>query len=119
MGPHKRFLAWQECHKLVLSVYKATEFFPKHELYGLTSQARRAAFSGAVNIVEGASRKGRNELRRFLDISLGSLSELEYVLEVAAELGYLKRETYSALEAQQKRARYFTWRLQASLRPSN
>jgi len=48
---------------------------------------KRAGFSGAVNIVEGASRKGRNELRRFLDISLGSLSELEYVLEVAVELG--------------------------------
>lgn len=119
MGPHKRFLAWQECHKLVLAVYKATESFPKHELYGLTSQARRAAFSGAVNIVEGASRKGRNELRRFLDISLGSLSELEYVLEVAAALGYLKHDVCSALEAQQKRARFFTWRLQAKLRATS
>ena len=53
MAPHKRFLSWQECHKLVLAVYKATESFPKHELYGLTSQARRAAFSSAANIVEG------------------------------------------------------------------
>src|SRR5437667_3517040 len=90
MAPHKRFIAWQECHKLVIAVYKATEDFPKHELYGLTSQARRAAFSGAANIVEGASRKGRNEFRRFLDISLGSLSELEYSLEVAAALEYLE-----------------------------
>src|SRR6266852_6953117 len=89
MAPHKRFIAWQECHKLVLAVYKATESFPKHELYGLTSQARRAAFSSAANIVEGASRMGRNEFRRFLDISLGSLSELEYALEVAADaLGF-------------------------------
>jgi len=56
MAPHKRFIAWQECHKLVLVVYKATETFPKHELYGLTSQARRAAFSAPANIVEGASR---------------------------------------------------------------
>ena len=119
MGPHKRFLAWQDCHNLVIAVYRATEAFPKHELYGLTSQARRAAFSGAVNIVEGASRKGRNELRRFLDISLGSLSELEYVLEVAVELGYLENEVYSGLEAQQKRARFFTWKLQASVRTTH
>jgi len=116
MAPHKRFLAWQECHKLVLAVYKATESFPKHELYGLTSQARRAAFSGAANIVEGASRKGRNEFRRFLDISLGSLSELEYTLEVATALEYLKPAAFSVLEVQQKRARFFTWKLKNSMR---
>src|SRR5258706_15867068 len=65
MAPHKRFVAWQECHKLVLAVYRSTELFPKHELYGLTSQLRRAAFSAAANLVEGASRKGRNEFRHF------------------------------------------------------
>src|SRR5947208_16705248 len=119
MGPHKRFLAWQECHKLVIAVYRATEAFPKHELYGLTSQARRAAFSGAVNIVEGASRKGRNELRRFLDISLGSLSEHEYALEVAVELGYLENVVYSGLKAQQTPPRFFTLRLRASSRTTH
>src|SRR6267143_4469346 len=97
MAPHKRFIAWQKCHKLVLAVYKATESFPKHELYGLSSQARRAAFSAAANIVEGASRKGRNEFRRFLDISLGSLSELEYALEVAEALGYVKADVCAGL----------------------
>jgi four helix bundle protein len=116
MGPHKKFLAWQECHKLVLAAYKATGSFPKHELYGLTSQVRRAAFSAAANIVEGASRKGRNEFRRFLDIAVGSLSELEYALEVAAALEYLKTEDYAALEALQKRARFFTWKLKNSMR---
>lgn len=115
MSPHKRFLAWQECHKVVLAVYRATESFPKHELYGLTSQARRAAFSAAANIVEGASRKGKNEFRRFLDISLGSLSELEYALEVAAALDYVKPEPFAALTAQQKRARFFTWKLKKSM----
>src|SRR5439155_7691766 len=84
MAPHKRFIAWQECHKLVLAVYQATKSFPKHELYGLTSQTRRSAFSAPANIVEGASRKGKNEFRHFLDIALGSLGELEYALEVAA-----------------------------------
>jgi four helix bundle protein len=116
MGPHKRFLAWQECHKVVLAVYRATASFPKHELYGLTSQARRAAFSAAANITEGASRKGKNELRRFLDISLGSLSELEYTLELAAALEYITPQDFAALDDLQKRARFFTWKLQKSLR---
>ena len=107
MAPHKRFIAWQECHKLVLVVYKATKDFPKYELYGLTSQARRAAFSAPANIVEGASRKGRNECRHFLDIALGSLGELEYILEVAAALEYLKPEAYEA--------RFFTWKLKRSM----
>jgi len=115
MAPHKRFLAWQESHKLVLSVYKATEPFPKHELYGLTSQLRRAAFSAAPNIVEGASRKGRNEFRHFLDIALGSLAEVEYGLEVAVALNYLKSEVHSALESQQRRAQFLTWKLKTSL----
>lgn len=115
MAPHKRFLAWQECHKLVLAVYKSTESFPKHELYGLTSQARRAAFSAPANIVEGASRKGRNEFRHFLDIALGSLGELEYILEVAAALEYLKPDIYETVQAQQRRARFFTWKLKRSM----
>jgi four helix bundle protein len=116
MAPHKRFLAWQECHKLVLAVYKATESFPKHELYGLTSQLRRAAFSAAANIVEGASRKGRNEFRHFLDISLGSLAEVEYGLEVALALDYLSPMVYAAMESQYRRAQFLTWKLKISLK---
>jgi len=116
MAPHKRFVAWQECHKLVLLVYKATETLPRHELYGLTSQARRAAFSAAANIVEGASRKGKNEFRHFLDISLGSLAELEYALEVALALEYIKPDTYAAFDKQYRRARFSTWKLKNSMR---
>ena len=59
---------------------------------------------------------GRNEFRRFLDISLGSLSELEYALEVAAALGYLKPDVYAALDVVHKRARFFTWKLKQSMR---
>ena len=116
MAPHKRFVAWQECHKLVLLVYRATETLPRHELYGLTSQARRAAFSAAANIVEGASRKGKNEFRHFLDISLGSLAELEYALEVALALEYIKSDTYAAFDKQYRRARFLTWKLKNSMR---
>jgi four helix bundle protein len=115
MATHKRFLAWQECHKLVLAVYKATECFPKHELYGLRSQVRRAALSAAVNIVEGASRKGRNEFRRFLDISLGSLSEVEYEFEVASALGYVNEDAACTLAKQVRRAHFLTWKLKTSM----
>lgn len=115
MAYHKKLVAWKECHQLVLDVYRATQGFPKHELYGLTSQARRAAFSAAANIVEGTARKGPNELRRFLDIAVGSLSELEYALEVAAALEYLPPEVSDKLVVQQRRARALTWKLKASL----
>jgi four helix bundle protein len=58
MLAHKRLHAWKLCHELVLAVYAVTTSFPKHELYGLTSQARRAAFSAAANIAEGAAKRG-------------------------------------------------------------
>jgi len=116
MGSYKRLLAWKECHKLVLDCYRATESFPKHELYGLTSQIRRAAFSAAANIVEGSTRRGNNEFRRFLDIALASLSELEYALELAADLGYVSADERSSLEVQQRHARFLGWKLHGSLR---
>jgi four helix bundle protein len=116
MAPHKRFVAWQECHKLVLAVYKTTESFPKHELYGLTSQLRRAAFSAAANIVEGAARSGRNEFRHFLDIALGSLAEVEYGLELAVALDYIKSDAFPPLESRQRRAQFLTWKLKTSMR---
>lgn len=115
MAPHKRLIAWKECHQLVLDVYQVTENWPKHELYGLRSQTRRAAFSGAVNIVEGASRKGTKEFKRFVSIALASLAELEYALEVATALGYVTEQAFQALAIQQRRARAMTWRLQRSL----
>src|SRR5207248_8682002 len=76
MAAYERFAAWRECHALALEVYRATRSFPKEELYGLTSQTRRAAFSAAANIVEGSAKHGALEYRRFLDISIGSLAEL-------------------------------------------
>ena len=80
MMPYERFDAWQVCHKLVLEVYRSTKDFPGSERYGLRSQARRAAFSAAANIAEGSAKHGVREFRRYLDISIGSLSELAYAL---------------------------------------
>jgi len=75
---------------LVTSVYSISKSFPKHEVYGLTSQMRRAAVSVPSNVAEGAGRKGGKEFPRFLFIALGSLSELEAQLEIAFRLGYVE-----------------------------
>src|SRR6266496_1291262 len=89
MMPYERLHAWKACDDLTVAVYKATDAFPRHELYGLTSQARRAAFSSAANIAEGSAKRGPREFRRYLDISIGSLSEVAYALHVAKRLEYL------------------------------
>lgn len=115
MQPYERLKAWQECDKLVLETYRATKSFPKEELYGLTSQARRAAFSAAVNIVEGSAKRGAPEFRRFLDISIGSLAELGYTLRVARGLEMLSPAGWNALEDLRRRAAFLTWRLYKSL----
>ena len=73
MYPFERLAAWQVAYELTLATYRATRDFPKHELYGLTSQSRRAAVSVIANIAEGSAKRGEGELRRFLDIALGSI----------------------------------------------
>ncbi len=115
MPPYERLKAWQECHKLVLETYRVTKVFPREELYGLTSQARRAAFSAAVNIVEGSAKRGVGEYRRFLDISIGSLAELGYAFRVAVELEMLSKRDWLTLEDLRRRAGFLTWRLYKSL----
>jgi four helix bundle protein len=114
--PYERLHAWRECHELALAIYRTTKLFPADERYGLTSQTRRAAFSAAVNIVEGSSRKSRREFRRFLDIALSSLTEVGYALRFAREAGLLQEEDWVGLNDQQSRARYLTWQLYRSLR---
>jgi len=111
MRPYERFVAWRECHELALKVYRETSCFPKHELYGLTSQARRAAFSAAANIVEGCAKRGPVEFRRYLDIAIGSLAELGYIIRFAADLQFLPAEVAADLEQHQARARFLTWKL--------
>jgi len=115
MSPYERLKAWQECHQLVLETYRVTRAFPREELYGLTSQARRAAFSAAVNIVEGSAKRGAREYRRFLDIAIGSLAELGYAFRVAAELEMLSKRDWLTLEDLRRRAGFLTWRLYKSL----
>ena len=98
MKPHERFIAWQQCHRLTLLTYQLTHAFPKSELYGITSQMRRAAYSAAANIVEGCAKKGASEFRRFLDISLGSLAELSYFAVLARDLKMLSNDDWLEFE---------------------
>ena len=78
-------------------VYQITRGFPKDEIYGLTSQLRRAALSVPTNIVEGYSRKGDRELARFLNISLGSMAETKYLVYFSHQLGYLEEKDHAEL----------------------
>jgi four helix bundle protein len=81
-------LVWQKAHKLVLEIYKLTRTFPQDELFGLTSQIRRAAVSVPANIAEGFKRKGKADKLRFFNISQASLEEVRYYLILAQDLGY-------------------------------
>lgn len=81
-------IVWQKTHRFVLAVYKFTDKFPKDELYGLTSQLRRAAVSIAANIVEGFKKNGKQDKVRFYNISQGSVEECRYYLILSKDLGY-------------------------------
>ena len=98
MKPHERFVAWQHCHRLALVTYQITQTFPKSELYGITSQMRRAAYSAPANIAEGCAKRGAAEFRRFLDIALGSLAELYYFGLLARDLNYVSQEDWVKFE---------------------
>lgn len=89
MQDFREIKVWQKAHDLVLAIYKATENFPQDERYGLTSQIRRAAASVPTNIVEGRARGSDADFRRFLVIAFGSANELEYLLLLARDLGFL------------------------------
>ena len=90
--PAKSFqdlIVWQKAHQFVLSVYRASENFPKKEMYGLTSQFRRAAVSIPANIAEGFIKKGKPDKFRFMNIAQGTLEECRYYLILAQDLEYL------------------------------
>jgi len=92
MRDHTKLRAFELADSLALMVYEMTRKFPKEELFGLTSQMRRAAVSVASNIVEGCARSSETEFIRFLEIAYGSARELEYQATLATRLGYLESE---------------------------
>ena len=89
MKDYRALQVWQRSHKLTLTVYALTKRFPKEELFGLVSQLRRACSSIPANLAEGCGRDGDAELKRFLNIALGSACELDYFVLLATDLGYI------------------------------
>jgi four helix bundle protein len=96
---------WKRAHQLTLDVYRITQSFPSSELYGLTSQLRRAAASIPANLAEGSGRGSDRELTRYCRIAAGSSSELEYHLLLASELGYVDSEDHIRLTQEVKGVR--------------
>ncbi len=115
MVPFEHLKAWKAAHKLALAVYRSTDSFPTTERYGLTSQLRRAAYSVAANIAEGSAKRGNRELRRFLDIALGSLSEIAYGLILARDLGLLGCDEWQSIDKQRDDAGRILWGLYRKL----
>jgi four helix bundle protein len=103
MRDYTKIEAWKLADDLTVAVYKATKSFPKEELYGVTSQLRRAASSVAANIVEGSARESIKDYLHFLQIARASLSETQYFLHLAARLEYLSQTTSDDLASQCKR----------------
>lgn len=111
---------WEKAHHLTLAIYKASELFPKQEMYGLTSQLQRAAASIPTNIAEGCGKDSDAELKRYFLIAMGSSSELEYLLLLAHDLGYLAetgyQEKYTALVEVRKMLNAFIQKLKQATR---
>jgi len=95
--PHRNLVAWQRAMELVTEVYQVTDRFPKEEIFGLTSQIRRAAVSVPSNIAEGAADRTTQQFSSFLSNAIGSLNEIDTQLDLAFRLGYIKMENYDHL----------------------
>lgn len=111
----RKLIVWQRAHELTLMIYRASEIFPKHEMFGLTSQMRRSAVSVEANIAEGyALGSGPNYLRH-LNISVGSLAETESHIEIAHDLEYLSDSNYEKLTDKAREVGYLLSRLKTSI----
>lgn len=97
MKDFRQLKVWEKAHQVALAVYRATKEFPKEELYGLTSQIRRASMSIPTNIAEGCGRNTDADFARFLQMAMGSASETEYQLILARDLEFLPKDAYEKL----------------------
>jgi four helix bundle protein len=104
MRDYTKIEAWRLADDLTVAVYERTRSFPREEIYGLTSQLRRAAYSVPANIVEGASRESKKDYLHFLYIARGSLSETQYFIHLARRLDYLSLQEAGMLHEQTKMA---------------
>jgi four helix bundle protein len=98
MKDFRQLKVWEKAHTLTLEIYKATVSFPSDERFGLTSQMRRCSSSIGANIAEGCGRSTDGDFCRFLEIAMGSVTELDYHLLLAPDLGYLNARGYELLQ---------------------
>ncbi|MCX6036002.1 MAG: four helix bundle protein [Chloroflexi bacterium] len=111
----RKLLVWQRSHQLVLLIYKLTATYPTSELFGLTSQMRRAVISVPANIAEGYAAGGKGQFARFLNIAQGSLAEVEYYLILSQDLNYITAAQYQETETLRGEAGFLLYRLIQSL----
>ncbi len=115
MRNYRDLEVWKISHKLTLVLYEASRKFPKEEMFGLTSQLRRAAISIGANLAEGCGRRTTPEFARFLRIAMGSASELDYHLLLCRDFDFVSREFYERSSRELVRVRKMLFALLASV----
>ncbi len=100
MKDFRNLKVWNKAHELALLIYKQSNQYPKEELFGITSQIRRASTSIPTNIAEGCGRRTDNDFARFIQIAMGSASELEYLILLSFDLNYINKEIFTILADQ-------------------
>ncbi len=100
MRNYRDLQVWNKAHDLTLELYRVSRAFPREEIYGVTSQLRRAAVSIGSNLAEGCGRRTSSELARFVRIAMGSASELDYQLLLCRDLGFMKADDFAPAATQ-------------------
>ncbi len=115
MMPYERFDAWKVCHELVLAVYKTTESWPDDAGDGVKDGVKahicRSAILAPAKLANGSARRSRTAFRKFILITLGYISELAYLLQLALDLELLSKEDWQKLDNIRGRASFYTWKL--------
>lgn len=118
MRDFHKLIIWQRSHQLTLAVYRISKSFPKEEIFGLTSQMRRAVSSIPTNIAEGCGRASNKDFAHFLQIAIGSATEVEYQLLLAHDINYINDDDYQALTDETVVVRKMIIKYQSELKSS-
>ena len=116
MRDFHKLIIWQRSHQLALKIYSISKLFPKDELFGLTSQIRRAVSSIPTNIAEGCGRASNKDFAHFLQIAIGSAAEVEYELLLAHDLNYINENDYQTLTEETVAVRKMIIKYQSELK---
>ncbi len=112
---YKKLFVWQKADQFAFEIYSLSKSFPRNEIFGITSQLRRAALSIPTNLAEGQGRQGKKEFRHFVNIALGSVTEVEYLLDFSYRLNYFDKQTCVRLQGFRREVSSLLWRLFQSL----